>query len=198
MVLGKRISFTSVISKGSRLSGDIVIGKRVFIDENVRIGGKVRIGDGCKIDRDIEVAGNITIGENTVIGSYSVLTTMPEGHLRVGNDVSIGSFSVIGACEHVDIGDHCIFAAYVQVTDASHGIDDPDQAIKHALFVTKPVMIEQNVWLGSGVMVMKGVSIGAGSVIGAKALVTRNIPPLSVAYGIPAMVKRVRSASKQP
>ena len=112
--------------------------------------------------------------------------------MKIGNDVQVNSFSVLGASDRVEIRDHCIFAAFVQITDAFHGFEDSDVLIKHAPFITSPVTIEKNVWLGSGVAVLKGVTIGEGSVIGAKALVTESIPPLSIAYGIPAKVMRKR------
>lgn len=155
------------------------------------------IGRGSYIQRNVEISGNVYIGEDTVIGSYSFLSTMPDGNLRIGNDVLINSFSVIGGSESVDIGDHCIFAAYAHITDASHSFDDPDIMIKHARFLAKPVKINKNVWLGSSVMIMKGVTIGDGCVIGAKSLVNHDIPPNSIAVGIPAKIVRKRGERKK-
>jgi acetyltransferase-like isoleucine patch superfamily enzyme len=117
---------------------------------------------------------------------------MPNGHLKIGNDVLVNNFSVLGSSERVEIMDHCIFAAYVQITDAAHGFEDPTLMIKHAPFTTAPVTIEENVWLGSAVLIAKGVTVGKGSVIGAKSLVNTCIPPLSIAYGTPAKVVKVR------
>ncbi len=119
---------------------------------------------------------------------------MPAGYLLIGRDVLVNAYSVIGACERVEIGDHCIFAAYVHITDATHGITEPENLIKHAPSSAEPVFIGKNVWLGSAVMIMMGSSIGTGSVIGAKSLVNSAIPPMSIAYGIPARVMRQRGA----
>jgi maltose O-acetyltransferase len=185
------------IASGSAISGNVTLGAGVVLDAGTRIRGQVSIGAGCRIAREVEIVGNVEIGCHTVIGSYSIISTMPAGRLRIGDDVLVNSYNVLGASQSVEIGDHCIFAAYVQITDASHGFDDPDALIKHAEFATAPVRLEQNVWLGSGVMVTKGVTIGAGAVVGAKSLVTKDIPALGVAYGLPAKVVRIRGKSQE-
>jgi len=180
------------IGRYVQISGDVKIGEGSNIGHDVRIAGNTKIGRGSIIERDVHIVGNVDIGENTVVGDCTILSTMPKGYLKIGNDVLVNNFSVLGSCERVEIMDHCIFAAYVQITDAAHGFEDPTLVIKHAPFSTAPVTIEENVWLGSAVMIAKGVTVGEGSVIGAKSLVKKSIPPLSIAYGIPANVIKVR------
>jgi len=138
----------------------------------------------------VEISGNVEIGGDTVIGGYSYLSTMTSGSLKIGQDVLVNAFSVVGASDRVEIGDHCIFAAYVHITDAAHGIDDPDALIKHAQWRSEPVWIGKNVWLGSAVMIAMGSKIGEGSVIGAKSMVNSEIPAMSIAYGVPARAMR--------
>lgn len=191
-ICGVNISPRASISISARLKGNVKIGHGSSIGKGVSIVGNVSIGQNSRIEKEVEIAGNIKIGDSTLIGSYSILTTMPDGQVEIGNDVLVNSFSVLGASQRLRIEDHCIFAAFVQITDAMHGIDDVSVLIKHAETRSAPVTIEQNVWLGSAAMVMMGVTVGEGSVIGAKSLVTRNIPPNSVAFGIPAKVMRTR------
>jgi acetyltransferase-like isoleucine patch superfamily enzyme len=191
---GINISFKTTISQGCKLTGKINVHDNVYIGKNVLIQGEVVIESGSYIDDDVKLIGNIKIGENTTISCFTTISTMPTGFFKIGNDVLVNSFSVLGASESVEIKNHCIFAPYVHITDASHGFEDPLALIKHSEFITDPVTIEENVWLGSGVMVMKGVVIGEGAVIGAKSLVTKSIPKHSVAYGIPAQVKRIRGS----
>lgn len=193
---GISVPFNATIKGGTEISGDVVIGEKAHLDDGVRINGKVRIGRGSFIQRGVQMSGNIEIGDNTVVGCYTTLSTMPEGLLKIGSDVLVNRFSVLGSSERVEIKDHCIFASHVEITDAFHGFEDPSILIKHAKFSTSPITIEENVWLGSGVVVLKGVNIGAGAVRGAKALVNSNIPPLAIAYGIPASVKRYRGEGK--
>ena len=82
------------------------------------------------------------------------------------------------------------FCGFLQITDASHRFDRKDTLIKDSSWEVAPVTIESNVWLGSDVTVLKGVTIGRGSVIGAKSLVNQDIPGDVVAFGIPARVQK--------
>jgi lipopolysaccharide O-acetyltransferase len=173
-----------------------VIGDRARIAEGVVLSGSVRIGARCWIQKFVEIAGNVDVGPETTVGAYSFLSTMPSASIRIGRDVLVNAYTIIGASERVTIDDHCIFAAYVQITDASHGIHDPAELTKHAEFDHAPVHIHRNVWLGSASMVTMGVEIGEGCVVGAKALVNRSLPRMSVAYGIPARVVRTRDAEE--
>jgi acetyltransferase-like isoleucine patch superfamily enzyme len=191
-LLGVKIPFNAVIRSGSDISGKVTIGPKVHINKDVRIKGTVNIGSGSYIDRGVAIIGNVDIGRNTVVGSCTILSTMPKGYLKIGNDVLVNAFSVLGSSERVEIKDHCVFAAYVQITDAEHGFEDPAVLIKHAPFTTAPVVVEENVWFGSGVVVLKGVTVGSGAVIGAKSLVTKDIPALGIAYGTPAKVVKTR------
>ncbi len=184
------------IGRGARISGQVVIGEGTVVDRDANIRGNVKIGKRCQILVGVDICGNVEIGDGSTIGNYTTLSTLPEeGRLIIGCDVYVNSFSVLGSSLSVTIKDHCIFAPFVQITDASHGIDDSAALTKHSPFKKAPVVLEENVWLGSGVMIMMGVTIGKGSVIGAKSLVSGSIPPFSVAYGIPASVKRERDGA---
>jgi acetyltransferase-like isoleucine patch superfamily enzyme len=184
------------IGHNVRIKGRVTIGDGTTIQDGANFQGHVAVGQNCRIEKLVEISGNVEIGNDTVIGGYSYLSTMPSAFLKIGRDVLVNAFSVIGASSGVEIGDHCIFAAYVHITDASHGIDTPEMLIKHAPWRSAPVSIEKNVWLGSAAMVVMGGKIGAGSVIGAKSLVNSEIPAMSVAYGVPARVARDRRATE--
>lgn len=188
--------FSARIGHSCTMSGKVEIAEDVYIGHNVQLQGNIFIGRESYVDYNVQMVGNVEIAENSVIGSYTFLSTMPSGRLIVGKDVYVNSFSVIGASERVEIRNHCIFAAYVQITDAEHGFEDPDVLIKHAPIYSSPVVIGENVWLGSGAMIMKGVEIGSGCVIGAKSLVTKSIPAGCIAYGSPASVVRKRGSRK--
>jgi acetyltransferase-like isoleucine patch superfamily enzyme len=195
-VAGAQIGEGVILGRNLSLNGRIVIGDGVRIEDDVVLSGDVQIAAKACIQKLTEISGNISVGANSVIGAFSFLSTMPQGRLKIGSDVLVNAYSVLGASNSVEIGDHCIFAAYVQITDATHGIEDPAKLTKHTDFASSPVVIGKNVWLGSGAMVAMGVTIGESSVIGAKSLVMESIPAFSVAHGIPARV--VRSRLQEP
>lgn len=107
--------------------------------------------------------------------------------LRVGKNVALGAFVHILANERVTIGDNSIIAAHVQITTSTHDYRImPFRSHRD----NAQVVIGSNVWIGSGAVILPGVTIGDNSVVGAGSVVTRSIPPYSVVVGSPAKVIR--------
>src|ERR671917_620324 len=91
--------------------------------------------------------------------------------------------------ELVEIGAHCMFANGCFITDGNHRFDDPDRPVPWQGFTTKgPTRIGANVWCGANVVITSGVTVGDRCVIGANSVVTRDLPPFSIAAGAPATV----------
>jgi len=101
-------------------------------------------------------------------------------------DVSINSFTHIFGAGGVRIGARTLISACCSITSVTHAEPVADRRRG----INLPVVIEEDCWLGTGAIVLPGVRIGRGSIIGAGAVVTKDIPPLSVAIGIPARVVR--------
>jgi len=114
--------------------------------------------------------------------------------INIGNNVSINPDCHIGAINRIDIGDGVLIASKVFITDHFHGeinsnsIKTPPSERK--LYSKGPVLIERNVWLGEGVVVLPGVTIGENSIIGANSVITKNIPKNSVVGGNPSRIIR--------
>jgi acetyltransferase-like isoleucine patch superfamily enzyme len=147
---------------------------RVEISKQVRLratdGGTARLGDCVVIDRGAEL-------------------TVKHGRLEIGPRSYVGQYSVICARDAISIGADCLIAEHVTIRDQNHRFG-PGLTTAQAGFITAPVTIGDNVWIGAKVMVTKGVTIGENAVIGANSVVTRDIPANSVAVGIPARVIR--------
>ena len=114
---------------------------------------------------------------------------------RDGAQIIIGEETRIhGSCVHaygsITIGKRCLIAGNCQIFDGNgHDLSIPD--VKNRIHTTggsKPVVIEDDVWLGSGVTVLPGVTIGQGTVVSAGSIVTQSLPALCVAGGNPAKV----------
>jgi acetyltransferase-like isoleucine patch superfamily enzyme len=105
-----------------------------------------------------------------------------DGRIKIGNYCLICPGTRISAASEIVIGDNCMMANGVYLTDSDwHDIYDRTSTGRPA-----PITIENNVWLGDGVTVCKGVTVGENSIIGARAVVTNNIPPNTIAAGNPA------------
>jgi acetyltransferase-like isoleucine patch superfamily enzyme len=111
--------------------------------------------------------------------------------IEIGDHTSIQMYFHCGAAESVKIGRNVLIAGRVYITDHDHVFDDPVLAARETKeLIAKPVVIEDGAWLGEGCVILKGVTVGRRAVVGANAVVTRNVPPGAVVGGIPARVIR--------
>ena len=110
--------------------------------------------------------------------------------LIIGDGVSFNYYCHVGCINKIVIGNHVMVGSYVLITDHSHGELERTSVpvAKRKLLSKGPVIIEDNVWIGEHACIMPGVTIGEGSIIGANAVVTHDVPPFSVAVGVPARV----------
>jgi lipopolysaccharide O-acetyltransferase len=143
----------------------------------------------------IEGAESVSIGNNVQIWRHARIEALnaKPGTIRVHihDETVMQPFVHIGAIKSVRIGRGCLFASHVYITDHDHDFSNPmDPVISNNRAVAAPVEIGDFVWLGERVMVLKGVTIGERSVIGAGSIVTRDVPALSIAVGSPARVVR--------
>ena len=153
---------------------------------------QARFGPACDVRSRFTLrqsaGGQVAFGEQCVLDND--LTIECWGKLQVGNRVIFGHHCTLAARESILIGDDCMLAEMVSIRDHDHAFGDPALPYREQGFVSAPVKIGRNVWLGGKVTVCKGVSIGDNSVVGANAVVTKDIPANCVAVGIPARVIR--------
>ncbi len=160
--------------------GDFHHGSNVFIDDNVLIyqdrdGGPVELGEHVYIHRDTIIQTGA--GGNVTMGSYSFL--QPRCQLSAYKaPIRIGSY--------VQIAPNCAFYPY------DHGMAPDELMSKQPLQTRGGIVIEDDAWLGVGVIVLDGVTIGNGAVIGAGSVVTSDIPASAIAVGVPARVVKMR------
>lgn len=107
-------------------------------------------------------------------------------NVKIGNNVSINHFCHIWGGGGVIIGDNCLIASHVTITTQTHS----PIGIYRESHVCKPICIGENVWIGSGSIILPGITIGDSSIIGAGSVVTRDVPPRVVVTGVPAEILR--------
>jgi acetyltransferase-like isoleucine patch superfamily enzyme len=136
-------------------------------------------------------AGRLEVGEHALLEPGVWLTAPAPGRIRIGAGTFLNLGVMIAALELVEIGDHCMLANGCFVTDGNHRFDDPSRPVPWQGFTSKgPTRIADEVWCGANVVVTSGVTIGERCVIGANSVVTRDLPPRSIAAGNPARVLR--------
>lgn len=131
------------------------------------------------------VGDNVTL-DGTAITSGSV---HKEPILIIGDRTEVGYHTHINVSESIRIGNDCMIAAECFITDNDGHPLDPQRRIRKEPVRAneiKPIIIEDNVWIGKRTVVLKGVTIGTGSVVTANSVVTRSLPPYSIAMGVPA------------
>ena len=154
-----------------------------YLGRGTKFCGRVRFGS---------VEGNIFVGDRCMIGRDVFFSASRGAHIRLADHCSLNTGCHVVAVAGVDIGHGTIFGEYCSIRDQNHSFDDLQRPIREQGFSGRPVVIGKEVWVGRGVFVGPGVTIGDGCVIGANSVVTRDLPPYSVAVGAPARVVRVR------
>jgi acetyltransferase-like isoleucine patch superfamily enzyme len=150
--------------------------------------GLIRVGRWCKWD--LQPQGQVTIGGGSCLSEGFHLFC--QGQVRIGRRVFINRDVSIAAYEYVEIGDECLLGPFVTIHDNEHVTDSREMPYRDQGFHTAPVKIGRNVLLGAKVSVLKGVTIGDDSIVGANAVVTSDIPPGSVAVGVPARLLSIQ------
>ena len=152
-----------------------------------RILGK--LGDGVFIESNVDFMRypkNISISENAVIKEGAKICPCNENaQISIGMNTTIGYHTFLFASTGISIGDDCLVAPFVYLVDSDHGIDK-NQKINLQANTSEAIVIENDVWIGTGAKILKGVTIGQGAVIAAGSLVKNDVPPYEIHGGIPA------------
>lgn len=176
------------------------VGKKVIFGRSmtIRHPHKIHIGDHCVFDDytvlDAKGTNNqgITIGHNVLIGRATVLSCK-DGDLTIGDNTNIAINCFIQSARTVTIGSHVLFGAFCYIIGGGdHQTKRTDIPIIRQGQVVHGITIEDNCWLGGGVLVQDGSAIGKDCIIGSGAVVRGTIPSFSVAAGVPAVVKKSR------
>ena len=149
------------------------LSKRIAFGKNVNVEGNVRFGNKIFLDDNVEVRNRTN--EEATIGDF----------------VSINRNTVIRG--KVNIGESVSIAPNCMIIGANHHFEDTKKSIKEQGVEAKGIVIGPDVWIGANCCVLDGVTIGKGSVIGAGSIVTKSIPPMSIAVGNPCRVIKQRT-----
>ena len=185
---GSYVFFASLLQRPGHALRNRMLARKLGVRQ-ISIGSRsfLRGLKNMTIDEDLRAAEGLWM---EAVTSFNGEPFTPK--LVVGKHVRISRWTHIGCTNSVVLGNHVLLGSKVVIVDHNHGLFGegatspsipPEQ---RPLERNRFVKIEDNVWLGDGVVVCPGVTIGQGSVIGANAVVTTDIPPFTLAVGMPA------------
>lgn len=139
----------------------------------------------CSVRMDTPPYRKFSLGNYSVVESFCCINNAV-GDVIIGNHTRVGIHNtIIGP---VKIGNHVNLAQGITVTALNHNFSDPNKRIDEQGISTTPVTIGDDIWIGANAVILPGVTIGNHSVIAAGAVVTKDVPPHSLAAGVPAKI----------
>jgi acetyltransferase-like isoleucine patch superfamily enzyme len=178
-----------------RAGKGVIFGKNLTIrhPQKISFGSNVIIDDNCLIDAKGETNEGISIGDNVTIGRNSSLVCK-NGNIKIGSSVNITTNvnMICGEDGEIRLGNNIDIGSFSHLSGGTYNYSKADMLPSAQGRISKGVVLEDLVWVGAGVVIIDGVTIGEKSMIGAGAVVTKDVPPNSVAVGVPAKVVRER------
>ena len=150
--------------------------------------------------------GHIAVGKNCEI--HGTLQSMGEGKIQIGHHTCIFSRTIVGSVESITIGNYVIISNQVHIYDNNNHPTDPQtrremcmegfhtDAWRWTHAAAKPIVIEDNVWIGENAVILKGVHIGHGAIVACNAVVTKDVPPYAIVAGNPAEIVKENCNAK--
>jgi acetyltransferase-like isoleucine patch superfamily enzyme len=162
-------------------------GRRLKLDGLCFIGPRVTIQIGR--DARVELGRWSWLGHGTKIRCH-------EGVVSIGAKTVLGQECTISAYQHVSIGRECVIADRVMLIDFDHGVVEVERPIRLQGIYKRDTRVGNNVWIGYGACILRGVTVGDNAIIGTNAVVTKAVPANAVVGGVPARILRMREAPK--
>jgi len=159
-----------------------------------RSEGPFFLGKGLELK--IEPRGQVRFGRFTWVGDGTKIRCH-EGLVEIGAKTVMGQECTISAYQHVRIGEQCVIADRAMFIDFDHGVVEVERPVRLQGIYKRDVEVGNNVWVGYGACILRGVSVGDNSVIGTNAVVTKDVPANAVVGGIPARIIRMREAPRE-
>lgn len=160
--------------------------------------GKLALGRDARIKPSARInfrRGRVVIGRSVTLQAGSLVDAQ-RGYVTLGNDVSINHYSIILGLGGVVIGNYVRIAAHSMIVSFDHNFSSRDVPITKQGVARKPVVIEDDVWIGAGAKILGGSIVSRGCVIGANAVVKGKTEPYGVYVGNPAKLLKYRGVNE--
>ena len=164
--------------------------------QRIRLSDEVGIGRNATLRANTEVNPGIVLGRGVSIND-AVVINANRGFVAIGDRSWLGPFCLVYGNGGVTIGRNVLIAGHSTVNTVSHSSERCDIPINDQPVLSDPVTIEDDVWIGLNATILQGVTLGRGCIVGAGAVVTRSIPPWTIAMGVPARVAGRRNGAPE-
>ncbi|HEU4496894.1 MAG TPA: acyltransferase [Flavobacterium sp.] len=151
--------------------------RRIFLDKSIKKYAGVVL--------DTSYGGSIEIGKNSEL-LYGVVIMTYGGNIKIGQSCSINPYAILYGHGNLAIGNNVLIAGHTLIIPANHNFSDLNIPINCQGETRKGIVIEDDVWIGSGCRILDGVRIGKGAIIAAGAVVNKDVPSYSIYGGVPA------------
>jgi acetyltransferase-like isoleucine patch superfamily enzyme len=168
--------------------------RRRLTKRRLHTDGIAFIGPGVTLQ--IGKRGRIELGRWSWLG-HGTKIRCHEGVVSIGAKTVLGQECTISAYQHVSIGRECVIADRVMLIDFDHGMVEVERPIRLQGIYKRDVRVGNNVWIGYGACILRGVTVGDNAVIGTNAVVTKDVPDNAIVGGVPARVIRMREAPSE-
>ncbi|QBQ56497.1 acyltransferase [Nitrosococcus wardiae] len=172
----------------------LIIGRNVVLRHpaQIALGDNVTVDDNSVIDGRGAGSEEVTL-ENHVIINRNCMLLAKAGPIRLGSRTSIGSNSVIVSMSGVEFGEAVLVAGGCYFSAGAYHMEDSSRAIMDQGTYSKgPIRVGDNAWIGTGAIILDGITIGPNAIVGAGAVVTKDVPEKAIVAGIPATIIRMR------
>jgi acetyltransferase-like isoleucine patch superfamily enzyme len=162
---------------------------KLRLRSRLRLDGIAFVGPGCSLE--VGPRATLELGRWSWVG-HGCKIRSHEGTVSIGAKTVMGQECTISSYQHVSIGRECVIADRVMLIDFDHGMVEVDRPIRLQGIYKRDVRVGNNVWIGYGACILRGVTVGDNAVIGTNAVVTRDVPANAVVAGVPARILRMR------
>jgi acetyltransferase-like isoleucine patch superfamily enzyme len=175
------------------VGGVLFVGRGVIIrhGKHIFVGRNLTMEDGVEIDalsrEGVQMGDNVTLGTHVLIRVTGTMRNLGVG-VRIGDDTGIGAYCYLGAAGGIMIGNHVSMGQRVNLHAENHNFRAADLLIAEQGVTRQGIIIEDDCWIGSGSIILDGVTVHKGAIIGAGSVVTRSVDPYTVVAGAPARV----------
>jgi acetyltransferase-like isoleucine patch superfamily enzyme len=168
--------------------------RKLWLGSRLKLDGLAFIGPGVILQ--VGKGARIELGRWSWLG-HGTKVRCHEGVVSIGAKTVMGQECTISAFQHVKIGRECVIADRVMFIDFDHGVVEVERPIRLQGIYKRDVNVGNNVWIGYGACILRGVTVGDNAIIGTNAVVTKDVPANAVVAGLPARIIRMRPTPKQ-